>query len=862
MTLGPLQFGFPWALLLLILLVPTFVLGARRLAYTGTIRRRLILFLRIALTTLIVIALADPRWRAPDTAKATVFLIDASKSTSNFQLAASTWVRQALDKMGPEDQSAVVAFSSQPIVLQPMGRTKDFRAAALPSEDRTDLASALKLAQALLPPSGVRRFVILSDGWENVGRSEDLLDTIASAGISVDFVKPTPPAVGVIVKSIDMPPQVRDGDPFDAIVQIESAVATDGTLTLLLDGATAGAQGVKLRAGNNQYAVPVTAAGEGFHRVTGKVQLAGDGGQADGFGDFVVKPRGAVLILEDRTGESKDVAAIVEKAGLRVETRLSTSVPTNATALRAFDAIVLNNVAATAMTLDQQKTLQTYVKVLGKGLVILGGPNSYSLGDYGSSLLNELLPVHADLPPKPEEGTFGLMLIIDKSGSMDLKGDGVSKMQMAKEAALLAVDMLRDDDYIGIVVFDTNNRWLVQPQQVSANRGVPAIQARIVGVAADGGTDIFPALQRGFEGITSVASRYKHVVLLSDGQSPGGDYDKLLRDMRAANVTMSAIAVGSDADTALMSRLAKDGAGRYYFTERVRDIPRIMAKETSIAIGATTVQGHVQPQLVSPSPILRGIVPAELPQLQTYAVTTPKDAAETILMSPSGDPLLASWQYGAGRTVAWTSAVSDDWASDWKSWPDLTKFWGQTLRYAMGSPIEPGLSVSVDTEANVSKVKVDAVTEDGNFIDLANVEATAVSPSGKAIAYPVRQNAPGRYETTIGTEETGAYELRVTLRRGGQPDRSESIGFVSLNDPETRTLAPNDRLLKRFAAATGGHQISLPEQAFADGPKPSGLGWQPLWPWALGLGLILLPFEVAARRLRGLNWPPWKREDL
>lgn len=851
MTYNALQIGFPWAAALLVLLIPSFIIGRRRLAFSGRTRRFLVLSLQMLVFILLIVSLMDPRWLNPSTAKATVFLIDSSSSTAGFQGAAAGWVRQAMEKMGPDDRAAVVAFGRTPKVLQPLGKTRDFRAANLPIDDRSDLAAALALGQSLLPPSGVRRIVVLSDGWENMERAEDVSDALAAANIVVDVVKPTAPRTGIAVRSVDAPQQVRDGDPFDTFIQIETVTDGQGQLAITLDGQPATRQAVDLKAGMNQYTIPMTAAGEGFHRLAVQVSQ-GEAVAPVSEGYFIVKPRGNVLLLEDRAGEAAPLAQVLQQAGLRTEIRQTSSIPANAAPLRAFDAIGLVNVAATSMTLDQQKTLQTFVRVYGKGLVVVGGPNSYTLGDYGSNLLGEMLPVNSDIPPKPEEGKFGLLLVIDKSGSMDLRTDGVTKMQMAKEAAILAVDMLRDDDIIGIVVFDTNSRWLVEPQQVSDNRGVPAIQARITGVQADGGTEILPALERGLQGLKQTDARYKHIVLLSDGESPG-EFDTFLNEVKASRITMSAIAVGSDADTDTMSKLARDGGGRYYFTEKIRDVPRIMAKETSIAIGATTAQGKVQPQFIAPSPVLRSLVPADLPTLQTYAVTIPRDAAETILVSPSGDPLLAQWQYGNGRTVAWTSSFNPDWGGDWNTWPQAPQFWGQLVRYAMGIPSEPGLNIQTSTQADIATITADAVNDDGSFLDLASAEAVIIGPDNQAVSVPLRQQAPGQYAVTVQAVQPGAHEVRVTLSKSGLPDRTETSGFVAVLDPESRSLTPNNRLLNRLAGVTGGQQLADPAAAFADGPKPSGLAFQPLWQWFLGAALILFPFEIASRRLGGIR---------
>ena len=67
------------------------------------------------------------------------------------------------------------------------------------------------------------------------------------------------------------------------------------------------------------------------------------------------------------------------------------------------------------------------------------------------------------------------------------------------------------------------------------------------------------------------------------------------------------------------------------------------------------------------SPILSGLDKG-LPQLLGYNGTTIKPAAQSVLVTGRDDPLLAQWQYGLGRAVAWTSDASGRWAQDWVGW--------------------------------------------------------------------------------------------------------------------------------------------------------------------------------------------------
>src|SRR4029077_5973075 len=142
----------------------------------------------------------------------------------------------------------------------------------------------------------------------------------------------------------------------------------------------------------------------------------------------------------------------------------------------------------------------------------------------------------------------------------------------------------------------------------------------------------------------------------------------LIERMRPAQITLSALAIGSDSDTRLLSGLARLGGGRYYFTERSAQIPRIASKETTILTRNAIVEGEVAAVVDEQSPLLRGLS-GDFPPLEGYVATTRKDRAVTALESERGHPLLAHWQYGLGRVVAWPPGGQRRWASDCAQWP-------------------------------------------------------------------------------------------------------------------------------------------------------------------------------------------------
>lgn len=217
------------------------------------------------------------------------------------------------------------------------------------------------------------------------------------------------------------------------------------------------------------------------------------------------------------------------------------------------------------------------------------------------------------------------------------------------------------------------------------------------------------------EGLPALARQptsVRHAVLLTDGRSftnNMANYERLVQTARDQQITLSTIAIGEDADTSLLDQLARWGAGRYYFADRPEDIPRLTLLESEIARSAPVVEGAVQPALDRPHPIVRDFAPAELPDLAGYVATTARPAADVVLRSPEDDPLLAAWQYGLGRAVAWTPTAGAPWAAAWTRWDGFERFWAQTVRYTLPEPDSGPLQVRIEARPGGARLVVDAL---------------------------------------------------------------------------------------------------------------------------------------------------------
>ena len=179
---------------------------------------------------------------------------------------------------------------------------------------------------------------------------------------------------------------------------------------------------------------------------------------------------------------------------------------------------------------------------------------------------------------KGEVPSLGIMLVIDKSGSMG--GQGVySKIEIAKEAAIKALDSLKPKDKIGVIAFDGAAQWVVEFTDI---KNKDDIIDSIGTIRAGGGTSIIPALDEAYLALKDADTKQKHIILLTDGQAESSGYYQLLENINKAGITVSTVAVGQGADEYLLSTIAEEGNGRYYFVDDFSTIPHIFTKETML----------------------------------------------------------------------------------------------------------------------------------------------------------------------------------------------------------------------------------------------------------------------------------------
>jgi len=852
-----LDFEYPLVLILLpVCAAAIFVVWRTSRTYMPPLRRRISLGLRLVVVSLIVLALASPLVQLTADQLSVAVLLDRSDSIAPAaRVEEEKWLAGALAAKAASDQVAVVSFGADATLERTLSIDSSPPRLARTAVDgrRTDIAAAIRTGIASLPPGTARRIVLVSDGQENQEQADQAAALAAAAGVqllAVPLAADSGPEV--LMRQLDAPPLLHEGDRFSVTAQVEATVPTSARLHLLVDGRLASTQEVDLLPGVNRFVLAQEPLPAGQHLLRVQIEPAIDTLPQNNTAGAVVVVSGppAVLIAQGAPGDGQFLADALRAAGLKVDLTTVGAASLDPQALRDYASVVLANVTASALPAGQMRALQAYVRDFGGGLVVIGGDTAYGPGGYARTPLEDMLPVRMDLRGKSVSASVALMLVVDVSGSMGGGPGGASKMDLAKEAAIAAVELLGEYDQVGVLAFDDQNHWMIQPTFAS---DLTPIEEAIGRMQPGGGTEIYPALKESYQAIAPIDAKVKHIVLLTDGQAPRGDYPGLMQQLRDSQVTLSTIGIGTDADTQLLQELAQLGNGRYYDGNDPFDLPRLLVKETQQVQRAAIVEQDFTPIAVASSPATAGIDFRQAPQLRGYVATTPKPQATVLLASSQLDPVLSEWQYGLGRVLAWTSDASNRWSSRWLEWPEFTSFWAQVVKRSVRAPEDPNRQIGVSIEGDQARITLDAQTgadaTDRRYLNGLATTATLTLPNGTGQQVALPQVAPGRYQTLVPVADDGMYALNVSQTNPDGSTANQSSGFVVPYSPEYRVLGSNEGLLDRLARRTGGRLISDPAQAFVH-DLPSVAAPRPLWPALMVTGALLFVLDVAVRRLR------------
>lgn len=854
-----------WLLLLVPLTVTLALLGRRalsRVRFWGG------LALRSFLLSLIVLALAGIQLRLRADTLSVVFLLDVSDSVPEAeQSRGEALIRQAIHEMPGGDRAAVVLFGEDPLVERLASEDRslpDF--ASVPVTARTDIGSALQLALALFPDEGAKRLVLLSDGRENLNRALDQAELAAAHGIELLYVPLGLPEdeVEVLVESLKAPGNIRQGQSFDLEVILHSTAQVRGTLRAFGDGALLHTQEVQLQPGTSRFLIPVDAKESGFRRFRAQIIPDADNRlQNNAASAFtVVHGPARILVVEGQPGDAENLAQALAAAEMDIHRVTPPEVPGTLPELAGYEAVILANVHAAALPPGVMQALPVYLRELGKGLLMTGGEEAFGAGGYLRTPLEAALPVDMDVKSKALSPNLALVLAVDKSGSMgrchcddpdlsqtyERREVGQPKVDIAKEAIMRAASALGDQDYLGVVTFDNQAHWVVRVARLIDPYG---LEQSIGSFQADGQTNLRAGVEAAYDALLATAARRKHIILMTDGWVHAGELTQLAEEMQEQGITLSVVAAG-EGSAEYLAALSRVGGGRFYPAVDVLSVPDIFLKETVQSVGQYIIEEPFYPLPAVPSPLLRGIDPATLPPLLGYNGTSSKNTARLDLLTPRGDPLLASWQYGLGRAAVWTSDLKGQWAKEWLEWDDFARFAAQVVGWILPAPQVEGLAAQASLEDGQAVIRLEALDENGRPRNFLRAVGTIIAPDLEAQEVSLEQVGAGQYQVLLDASHPGTYLVRLGVNENDQSLGMLTLGLVVPYSPEYKASGIDLGLLAELARLTGGSELLNPPAAFIHN-LPAVDYAREIWRALLLVAALLFPFDVALRRVM-LGW--------
>ncbi len=861
-----------WLAALVPLLAFVIVDAARRWGTTRPGVRTAAAAVRFVALAGVVLALADPRWQQREDVAHVVFVVDRSASIPDAVLDEALAAVDTLARTLPEDtRTALVLFDATPEVVLAPGETWSIPGPPRTVvRDATDVDAALRLALGLIPAADGGEIVLVTDGRRTQRSDEGAVAHAKTRGVAVHTLAietaRDDPAVGAVVLASAV---ARPGSSVSGTIELDGASeAVRGTLRIDIGGKQTQTSTVELAPGTTT-AVPFE------HELDAKtdpgpMEVKATFTPTRGDADPSNNTAAATVLVTDPplvrvfTGEEHDADALAR--ALRAERMDVQVVPVQTILpqhedLSEVDLVVLANAPAAsiggagALQPPFLRDLARYVDN-GGGLLVLGGPQAYDMGGYGQSELDRVLPVKIDpIDPELQAGAT-IIIILDRSGSMSaMVGWSKTKMELADEGAAASINLLRPFDSVGVMSVTETVRWEIKTQPV---RDPSALKRKVMRIRADGGgIFVYTALEAAYDALRKTNTPLKHVILFSDaadseekvqgipfGTGVGTTSQDLATRFKDAGVTTSVIGIGTDddVDTPFLKDLAKAGGGRFYLTADATKLRGLFVEETERLVDTSLHEEPFRPSIERQHPIIAGIDYGAAPTLGGYQEVEARPTAEVILRGPEDHPILTTWRYGLGHVVAWSSDAGPRWSESWLPWSGFAKQWTQAARFALRSRAGDETAVEVEVAGGEAQLRIARRDTQGLSLDEGAVRAR-IKGRSPASEVALRSLEPGLWGGHAPVEPGEVYTVEVL---GDDDEVLATHTFTPPPSAERRFRTADRAWLTAVSDATEGEVEPQALSPTATAGVTTDV--HRLWPWALMLTLLLLPFDALLRR--------------
>ena len=809
------------------------------------------LIVRLLILGLLALALAEPRAIRGSQGLSIVYALDVSDSMGEkVSDKALSYILKTAGAKPDGDEAGLVVFGRDAAVELPPRASFPFEVInSVVAKDGTDIAKALSLAAAMIPERMQGRVALISDGVQTEGDVERVVEELKARQVPVDVLPVNYEfAHEVWLERLELPRMVKAGETYEAAVLLSALQDGRGKLVLRENDRPIAEQAVAYTRGKNRYALPLYMREPGYYEYAATIEP--EPGQ-DGWLEnntaiqfLYLKGEGKVLVVTDPAGDARDwqsLAGALKAARRLVQVATAYEFPRDAMSLLPYDSVAFVNAPADAFDAVQLQALRDAVFNQGVGFLMVGGKNSFGPGGYHRTPVEEALPVTMDATQKKVLPKGALVIVLH---TCEFPEGNVWAKRVAKEA----IRVLSAKDDVGLLVYGAGGDQWVFPLTPAGeyerlvtliNQCEPCDMPSFASIMAMGVT-----------ALEASDAAMRHMIVISDGD-PSPPPPELVNRFLAAKTSVSAVIINPHGgqDVSIMQSLCGVTGGRYYRVDDPQQLPSIFIKEAKTLKRSMIQNKTFTPAVAFPSAILKGI--GGFPPLHGYVLTSPKERSTVILRSPETEevePVLSTWQFGLGKTAAFTSDLSPNWAADWVNWERYEAFVKQ-LNIDISRVDRPSHLQCQTFAAGESGVVLVEDHDAGQA--MLDVQAQVNGPRQRAVSLALKQVGPRRYEGRFPLWGRGRYQLAVAAAGAGRQETALG-GFAVAYSPEYLRFRSNPIVLRRIAERSGGRVLSGQEtgkELFAPKRLTKETS-QPVFDWILALLAILIPIDVGVRRVQ------------
>lgn len=762
--------------LLILVIIPFFIaIRKKRL----NLHNIFSLCLHVVICALIALALSGINIEKIVDSSLVYIVADVSDTTENITEEMDSYIQEYHDKLGENTKLGVVVFGKDVIeYIKPGEEIKSLKDAEIDAS-ATNIQEALSFTSKLFPDDKNKQMILLTDGKETDGNATLALDEISSNNITLDAVYFSSDLKDsdkeIQIQNITGNPATFKGKDDSFVVHVLSNYETTATLTITDNGQDYYNEEVTLVTGTNEVSIAsdTTTSGDHLYQASIVSELDQELENNTFYFQQNIHEKCNILLITSKYNDytyiqnlAIDNATITEKITYNMSTIQQLS--SNIEDYISYDQIILSNI--NLMEIPNYNafidTLENLVANFGKSVITLGGDKTYFDGSFYSTKLKDMLPV--DINPDDTKQRTSLILLIDSSGSMQGRN-----MEMAKEGAKAVLDVLTDEDLLGIISFDDTSRVNRALSLVRSEDNRKNIKAAIDRINIGGGTVMNPGLNSAFDQMrkNALQSSNREVIVISDGAPYDNGQERIVAEMAKEGIRVSTIGVGTGFDgEELLSNMAKAGNGEYYEVKAAVDLPQTMLGEVTKLTMSTTVTQDIPINIKDrTNEVVKGI--SSLPDINGINFSKAKYNATTILnttltldngLVADDVPIYSYWQYGQGQVASFMSDISSDWSNSL-----FESAIGQQLFKQM---LEANYPVASKTSLFTIETNENGYTTDV-FIKVpflragAELRATIINPLGEEQEYDFAISN-GQYKQNIETTIPGVYQVNITYING------------------------------------------------------------------------------------------------